>query len=292
MATTTERIARTETTSRVPAPKRSRRREWFLPTYTGLVIGYLFLPILVMIMFGFNDPPGRYNFQWSGFTLKWYNPQRLLEFEELNIAVRNSLVIGIAAMIVATALGTLIALALTRHRFRGRSGLNLGLFLPMASPEVVLGVSLLSLFVTLQIVRGLVTIFIAHVMFCISYVVVTVKARTSNFDSNYEDAAQDLGADPWTTFWTVTFPLIFPGILAAALLSFALSIDDFVITSFNAGATSTIPLWVYGASRIGVPPQVNVMGTLLFMIGVIYVVVSLVRTSIRTDSVPAVAPKG
>ncbi len=249
-----------------PRLPRRKRRGWALPTYTALVLAYLFLPIAVMILFGFNDPVGRFNFQWQGFTLEWY--RRLLEIEDLTIALRNSLIVAAISTVIATVLGSLIALALTRHRFRGRGPLNVFIFLPMATPEVVLGVSLLGLFVTLALPRGMLTIIIAHVMFSISYVVVTVKARTSGFDRALEDAAQDLGADPWTTFWTVTFRLIFPGILAAALLAFALSIDDYVITSFNAGGTLTFPLWVYGASRIGVPPQVNVMGTLIFLGGV------------------------
>ncbi|MDQ4025284.1 MAG: ABC transporter permease subunit, partial [Actinomycetota bacterium] len=159
----------------------------------------------------------------------------------------------------------------------GRSALNVFVFLPMATPEIVLGVSLLSLFVTVGVARGFVTIMIAHILFSISYVVVTVRARLAGLDHNLEDAAQGLGATPWSTFWTVTFPLIFPGVLAAALLAFVLSIDDYVITSFNAGATITFPLWVFGASRIGVPPQVNVMGTLIFALGVVYVVVSVLR---------------
>ena len=264
---------------------RRRRPEWFLPTYTGLVLLYLFFPIFVMILFGFNDPAGRYNFQWEGFTLKWYSADRLLEFQDLNDALKNSLLIAAISTLISTILGSLIALALTRYDFRGRSGLNLGLFLPMASPEVVLGVSLLALFVSLNVATGFVTIVIAHIMFSISFVVVTVKARTSAFDRSLEDAAKDLGADPWTTFWTVTFPLIFPGILAAGLLAFALSIDDYVITSFVSGATVTMPLWVYGASRIGVPPQVNVMGTLLFTLGVVYVLVSILRGR-KSDTIP------
>lgn len=271
------------------ARPRRTRRGWVLPSYTALVIAYLFLPIVVMILFGFNDPVGRFNFQWQGFTLEWY--RRLLEIQDLTVALRNSLVVATVSTVIATALGSLIALALTRHRFRGRGPLNAFIFLPMATPEVVMGVALLALFVTIALPRGMLTIVIAHVMFSISYVVVTVKARTSGFDRSLEDAAQDLGADPWTTFWTVTFPLIFPGILAAALLAFALSIDDYVITSFNAGGTLTFPLWVYGASRIGVPPQVNVMGTLIFMVGVIFVIVSLVRGR-RGGHVPALVKKG
>jgi spermidine/putrescine transport system permease protein len=253
------------------------RRGRFLPIYTGAVIAYLFLPIAVMILFGFNDYRGRFNFTWEGFTLRWY--RNLLDFPELTLALKNSLTIAAISTLIATLLGTLVALALSRYRFRGRSAMNLFVFLPMASPEIVLGASLLSFFVTLNLARGFTTIVIAHIMFSISYVVVTVKARTSTFDTNLEDAAQDLGATPWITFWTVTFPLIFPGILAAGMLAAVLSIDDYVITSFNAGGTTTLPLWIFGASRIGVPAQVNVMGTLIFMLGVVYVVVSLVRAA-------------
>jgi spermidine/putrescine transport system permease protein len=253
------------------------RKGRFLPIYTGVVIAYLFMPIAVMILFGFNDYRGRFNFTWEGFTLRWYRD--IFDFPELTLALKNSLTIAAISTLIATILGTLVALALTRYRFRGRSAMNLFVFVPMASPEIVLGASLLSLFVTLNLARGFTTIVIAHIMFSISYVVVTVKARTSNFDMNLEDAAQDLGASPWITFWTVTFPLIFPGILAAGMLAAVLSIDDYVITSFNAGGTTTLPLWIYGASRIGVPAQVNVMGTLIFLVGVVYVVVSLARAA-------------
>ena len=255
-------------------PEASKHGPW-LGIFTAVVIAYLFVPILVMIAFGFNDPVGRFNFVWNEFTFENYTT--LFEIRELTESLKNSLVVASISTVIATIVGTLIALALTRYRFRGRSGLNLFLFVPMASPEVVLGVSLLALFVTLGVSRGLTTIVIAHIAFSISYVVVTVKARTSGLDTNLEDAAQDLGATPLTSFWTVTFPLIFPGILAAGLLAFVLSLDDYVITVFNAGATSTLPLWIFGASRIGVPTQVNVMGTLIFMIGVIYVIGSLVR---------------
>ena len=265
------------------------RRGRFLPIYTGLVLAYLFLPIAVMILFGFNDYRGRFNFTWQGFTLRWY--QNLFDFPELTLALKNSLTIAAVSTLIATILGTLVALALTRYRFRGRSAMNLFVFLPMASPEIVLGASLLSLFVTLNLARGFTTILIAHIMFSISYVVVTVKARTSTFDMNLEDAAQDLGATPWITFWTVTFPLIFPGILAAGMLAAVLSIDDYVITSFNAGGTTTLPLWIFGASRIGVPAQVNVMGTLIFMVGVVYVVISLVRAARAERTSPRAAER-
>jgi spermidine/putrescine transport system permease protein len=249
-----------------PRARRRGRRGWILPVYTGLVIAYLFLPIAVMILFGFNDLKGRFNFTWQGFTLRHYRD--VLQFQELTLALRNSLLIAAVATVVATVLGTLVALALTRYRFRGRASTNLFIFLPMATPEVVLGASLLAFFLTLGTPRGLLTILIAHIMFTISFVVVTVKARTHGFNREWEEAAKDLGATPWVTFWTVTFPLIFPGIMAAAALAAALSIDDYVVTAFNSGQTSTFPLWVFGASRFGVPPQVNVMGTIIFVVGV------------------------
>lgn len=239
-----------------------------LPAYTGLVVAYLFLPILVMAIFGFNDLQGRFNFTWQGFTLDhWAN--LFNAYPALNSSLRNSIVVAVVSTIVATILGTLIALALTRYEFRGRGPLNLLIFLPIATPEIVLGSSLLALFISVGVARDLSTITIAHIMFNISFVVVTVRARIAGFDRALEEAAMDLGADEWTTFRKVTFPLIFPGIMAAALLAFALSIDDFVITQFTAGQTVTFPLWVYGASRIGVPPQVNVMGTLIFLVALV-----------------------
>jgi spermidine/putrescine transport system permease protein len=253
----------------------------WLGLYTAVVMAYLFLPVVVIILFGFNDPVGRFNFVFNRFTLENY--RTLFENEELTLALKNSLIVASFSTVVSVIFGTLIALALTRFRFRGRSSLNLLLFVPMATPEIVLGVSLLALFVTLGFGRGLATILIAHIMFSISYVVVTVKARTSGLDMNLEDAAQDLGATPLSSFWTVTWPLIWPGVLAAGLLIFVLSLDDYVITSFNAGSTAMFPLWIYGASRIGVPPAVNIMGTLIFLLGVIYVVATLLRER-RQDS--------
>jgi spermidine/putrescine transport system permease protein len=257
-----------------PPERRPRRRGWFLRVYTGAVILYLFLPIGVMILFSFNDFKGRFNVIWRGFTFRhWAN---VLAFPELTEALKNSLFIAAITTVVATVLGTLIALALTRHRFRGRGSTNLFIFLPMATPEVVMGASLLALFLTLGQPRGLLTILIAHIMFTISFVVVTVKARTHGFNNEWEEAAKDLGATPWVTFWKVTFPLIFPGILAAASLAAALSIDDYVVTAFNAGQTSTFPLWVFGASRFGVPPQVNVMGTIIFLAGLALALMTVV----------------
>jgi spermidine/putrescine transport system permease protein len=252
-----------------PAAERLRRA--ILPVFTGLVVAYLFLPIVVMAVFGFNDIQGRFNFTWQGFTLDhWAN--LFGRYPALNQALINSLTVAVISTVVATTLGTLIGLALTRYEFRGRRSLNLLIFLPIATPEIVLGASLLALFVSVAAPLGLPTIIIAHIMFNISFVVVTVRARIAGFDRALEEAAMDLGADEWTTFRKVTFPLIFPGILAAGLLAFALSIDDFVITQFTAGQTVTFPLWVYGASRIGVPPQVNVMGTLIFLIALVGIV--------------------
>jgi spermidine/putrescine transport system permease protein len=259
----------------VPAPIRRRRRRsgWILPTYTALVLAYLFLPIAVMILFGFNDFRGKFNFTWQGFTLKhWRN---LFGEPDLTLAMKNSLAVAAIATLGATALGTAIALALTRYRFRGRGATNMFIFLPMATPEVVLGASLLGLFLTFGMPRGFLTILLAHVMFNISFVVVTVKARTHGFNREWEEAAKDLGATPWVTFRKVTFPLILPGIGAAAALAFALSIDDYVITSFNNGQTLTFPLWVFGVSRFGVPPQVNVMGTIIFVSGVLLAVLNV-----------------
>jgi spermidine/putrescine transport system permease protein len=238
-------------------------RHHALSVYAVAALGYLLLPIAVVIAFSFNDPAGRFNYTWQGFTLKnWENP---FGVPGLLDAMKVSLEIAALSSVAATALGTLIALALVRYRFRGRGATNLLLFLPMTTPEIVLGASLLTLFLNLGIATGFATILIAHVMFNISYVVVTVKARLVGFDRHLEEAAMDLGANEWTTFARVTLPLIAPGILAAGLLAFALSVDDFVITNFNAGATVTFPLFVWGAARVGVPPQVNVMGTIIFV---------------------------
>ena len=269
MATPSPAGSQAPAAHRMPIGERISRS--LLPVYTGIVVAYLFLPILVMIAFGFNNPIGRFNFVWQGFTLEHY-ANIFSSQPHMNEALINSFIVAIISTIVATTLGTLIGLALTRYEFRGRRPLNLLIFLPIATPEIVLGASLLAMFVSAGVARGLLTIIIAHIMFNVSYVVVTVRARLAGFNRALEEAAMDLGADEWTTFRKVTFPLIFPGILAAALLAFALSIDDFVITQFTAGPDQTFPLWVYGASRIGVPPQVNVMGTIIFGVAIIGVI--------------------
>jgi spermidine/putrescine transport system permease protein len=255
-----------------------------LPAYTTLAVLYLFLPIAVMIAFSFNHPRGRQNITWQGFTIDnyltiWARP-------DITGPMITSLGVAFLSTLVATALGTLIGLALTRYDFRGRGPLNTLIFLPLVAPEIILGAALLSMWVSLGVQRGFLTILIAHVMFNISYVVVTVRARLAGFNRTLEEAAMDLGADEWATFRKVTFPLIFPGILAAALLAFALSIDDYVITSFVAGRTTTFPLWVFGASRIGVPPEVNVLGTLIFLIAFVFMAVQ-VFASRQDRAVPA-----
>jgi spermidine/putrescine transport system permease protein len=231
------------------------------------------LPIAVVVLFSFNDPAGRFNYTWQGFTLdNWVHWDGVPGLRE---SMLLSLKIAVLASLIASALGTLIALALVRYGFRGRGSANLLIFLPMSTPEIVLGASLLALFLNLSFRFGFGTILIAHVMFCISFVVVTVKARLIGFDRHLEEAAMDLGANEWTTFRKVTLPLIAPAILAAALLSFALSIDDFVITYFNAGSEVTFPIFVWGAARVGAPPQVNVIGTAIFALAVLAMLVNV-----------------
>jgi spermidine/putrescine transport system permease protein len=237
--------------------------------YTALVIGWLSLPILVMIVFGFNDTTGKFNFVWQGWTLHWYRD--LFAIPELTTALRNSLTIALITTLVATVLGTMIGYAMGRYHFRGRGALTLVLFANVAAPEIALGTGLLSLFLTLGIPRGYWTVVIAHIMFDIVFVAITVQARMAAYDRSLEEAARDLGATALTTFRLVTLPMLMPGIVAGALLAFALSIDDFIVTEFNAGTMQTFPLWVYGSSRVGTPPQVNVMGTLIFVGGLLLV---------------------
>ena len=246
--------------------RRDRSKGRGLHLYTWVVIAWLFLPIIVMILFGFNNTQGKFNYTWQGFTLYWY--QHLFAVPDLTHALENSLSIAAINTVLATTLGTGIGMALGKYRFRGRGGVDLLLFSTIATPEVVLGSALLSLFISFKVSTGYLTIVIAHVMFSIAFVAVTVRARMVGFDRSLEEAARDLGAGAWTTFRKVTLPLMFPAIVAGGLLAFALSIDDYIITSFNAGQTVTFPLWVFGATRVGVPPQVNVMGTLIFLIGV------------------------
>jgi spermidine/putrescine transport system permease protein len=238
-------------------------RRWLLGIWSALALLYLFIPVFIIVLFSFNDNKGRFNFTWEGFTLThWAHP---FQDPDLAAALRTSLEIALISTLIATALGTFMAMALVRYRFRGRSTVDFFIFLPLSTPEVVLGAALLALFLTVNFNTGFLTIVIAHVMFCVSYVVVTVKARLEGMDRHIEEAAMDLGATEWATFRKVTLPMIAPGVAAAALLSAALSIDDYVITSFNAGQTTTFPLFIFGATRQGVPPEVNVLATMLLV---------------------------
>lgn len=243
-----------------------RTRSWgglLLDAAGGLVLLYLFLPIFVIVLYSFNRPLGRFNFVWKAFSLDaWLHP---LRYPELVDAMRLSLTVAAIATAVATVLGTMIALALCRYRFRGAGAVGMLLVLPLATPEAVLGTSLLALFLDLNVRPGFATIVIAHVMFSVSYVALTVRARIGGFDWTLEEAAMDLGAAPARVFRTITLPLIAPGIAAAAMLTFALSLDDFVITLFNSGNEVTYPLYVYGARRAAFPPQINVLATVILV---------------------------
>lgn len=263
----------------VPSTRRPRRRRLTgrghgLRIFTWVVIAWLVLPIAVMMLFGFNDTHSKQNFVWEGFTFKWY--VHLFDKQDLTIALRNSITIALLSTAITTVLGTFVGLALGRYRFRGKGVTNLVLFAAIASPELVMGASLLSMFVTFNTPRGYATILASHVMFSIAFVAVTVRARVVGMDPAVEEAAKDLGAGPWTTFRLVTLPMIMPGVISGALLAFVLSIDDFIITNFTSGSTLTFPLWVWGSTRTGTPPQVNVMGTLLFAAGVLIAIANLV----------------
>jgi spermidine/putrescine transport system permease protein len=248
-------------------------RRHLLTAYAMLAFAYLLLPVVIVILFSFNSPKGRFNVVWNHFTFdNWVNWDAV---SGIRSAIEASLEVAAIASITATALGTLIALALVRYRYRGRGATNMLIFLPMASPEIVLGASLLTLFLSVNVNLGFWTIVIAHIMFCISYVVVTVKARLVGFDRHLEEAAMDLGANELTTFRKVTLPLLMPAIVSALLLCFALSIDDFVITNFNSGSTVTFPLFVWGAARVATPPQINVIGTAIFAIAAAVMIVNV-----------------
>jgi spermidine/putrescine transport system permease protein len=234
-----------------------------LNVYAGLVLVYLFLPVFVIILFSFNDPVGKFNLVWKGFSLDaWRDP---FNRPELVDAFQTSLKIAAVSTGVAVVLGSMIAIALVRHRFRGAGGFDLFLVVPLTMPEVVLGSSLLTLFLDFGWNLGFGTVVLAHIMFQISFVALTVKARIRGFDWTLEDAAMDLGATPRRTFLRITLPLILPGIVAAAMLSFALSLDDFIITLFTAGSTETYPLYVNSAQKTELPPQINVLATMILV---------------------------
>jgi spermidine/putrescine transport system permease protein len=259
-------------------------RHHVLTVYSLLAFAYLLVPIAIVVLFSFNNPKSRFNYVWEGFTLD--NWRHWDAYPGLTDAMKISLEVGAISSLAATALGTLIALALVRYGFRGRGATNLFIFLPMSTPEIVLGASLLALFLNLQFATGFLTIVIAHIMFNVSYVVVTVKARLVGFDRHLEEAAMDLGANEWTTFRKVTLPLIAPGILAAALLAFALSVDDFVITYFNSGSTTTFPIFVWTAAGRGAPPQVNVMGTMIFVVALSLMAINILLQRRREGRAP------
>ena len=255
---------------------RSRVARHGLNVFAGIGLIYLFLPIFFIVLFSFNSPRGNFNIVWQGFTLdNWLNP---FSESSLTKALWTSLRISAIATVISTILGSMIALALSRRKFFGSSAINLLLVLPLTTPEIVLGSSLATLFLGQTFVKfGAVTIVIAHVMFQVSFVALTVRARIRGFDWTLEQAAADLGATPWRTFRLVTFPLIVPGVLAAALLAFALSIDDFIITFFNAGSTVTFPLQIYGAARVRIPPQINVLASLVLFASVALLVFGTLR---------------
>jgi len=263
--------------------RRKRKRRWsrfILPTYSWLIIAYLISPIAVMIAYSFNKVTTglpQVSFAWNGFTTQWY--QQWNAVPQLTSAFWLSIRVAIVATILSTVVGTLLALALVRYRpprFRGKGALEQVMFLIIAVPEIVLGASMLGLFVTLSVPRGFLTLLLAHVTFSIAFVTVTVRARMAGFDLSVEEAARDLGANSWVTFRKITLPLIFPGIMAGALMAFALSIDDFVTSNFVSGTAVPFPVWVYGVTRIGIPPQVFVFGAAIFSVGILCAVASIV----------------
>ncbi len=260
--------------------RRQRRRGRGLAVYSWLVIAYLVLPIFVMVAYSFNKVTTglpQVSFSWNGFTTQWY--QQWSSVPGLTSAFWLTIRLGIASTVLATIVGTLLALALVRYRppkFRGKTFVEQVMFLNIAAPEIVLGASLLGLFVTINLARGFMTLLLAHVAFSIAYVTVTVRARLAGFDRSLEEAAADLGANSWTTFQKITLPLIRPGILAGALMAFALSIDDFVTSNFVSGSAVPFPVWVYGATRVGIPPQVFVFGTAIFAVGILCAISSVV----------------
>lgn len=272
--------ATAETTGTVEArgvPQVRSRRRWgvaALGVYTWLVIIYSIAPIGIMVAYSFNkSDSGRLTFAWLGFTTDWY--RHVFDITGLTQALVNSLEVASIATVGSVLLGTPLALALARHRFWGKGVTDLVIFVDIAAPSIVVGASLLSLFISLNWPRDLLTIIIAHIAFDLAFVAVVVRARIAELDRAIEKAAYDLGAGPWTTFYRVTLPLIWPGIVAGALLAFVLSIDDFIITSFVAGQTLTFPLWVYGAVKVGLPPQVFAMGTLVFLGGIMLTVLNV-----------------
>ena len=249
-----------------------------LPAFSTLALIFMMIPIAYTIVFSFNDST-RSNTTWQGFTFEnWLN---VCNRGDICEALGNSLLIGAVSTLIATVLGTALAIALVRYAFKFRATVNLGLFLPMATPEVVLGAGLAAFFFNLGFPSGLLTTIIAHVMFCLSFVVVTVKARVQTLDPVLEEAGRDLYANPNQVFWKITFPLLLPGIISAALLSFALSFDDFIITYFNSGSVTTFPKYVYVAAARGVPAEANVIASAVFMLAIVIVLVVQIAGAVK-----------
>ena len=250
-----------------------------LQVISALVFLYLFAPIVWIVAFSFNEPTGKYNLQWKGFTFdNWAHP---FADADLTSAFWKSLQVAAISVTLATVMGALMALALSKYRFRGNGLVDIFLVLPLTTPEIVLGASLLTMFIDVDVDRGMMTIIIAHTLFCLSFVALTVKARIRGFDWRLEEAAADLGAGPWRTFSRVTFPLILPGIFAAALLSFALSIDDYIITSFNKGQTNTMPIHIWDSFKVEFRPQVNVLASMILIVSAALLVGSSIVSSRR-----------
>ena len=263
-----------------PRRRRIGLGDWLLPVYTVLAFIFLLIPIVYTFVFSFNDSL-KSNISWRGFTLdKWLNVCNV-EGGAVCQAFTNSIIIGLVATVIATVLGTTIAIALVRYRFRARSAISLLLFLPMATPEVVLGAGLAAQFLAVGVPKDMTTIILAHTMFCISFVVVTVKARVASLDPALEEAGRDLYGSPSQVFWRVTFPLLTPGILAAALLSFALSFDDFIITNFNSGSVSTFPKYIYISASRGIPAEANVIASAVFLFALVLVIGAQVSRAAR-----------
>jgi spermidine/putrescine transport system permease protein len=253
-----------------------------------LVLVYLFIPIAVIMALSFNNPKGKFNISWNEFSLDAWTD--LCGVPGVCSSFVTSIEIGLIATLAATLLGTMISFALVRYRFRGRSTTNLLIFLPMATPEVVLGASLLALFLNLRFPLGVVTVAVAHIMFIISFVVVTVKARLQGMDPRLEEAARDLYSNPRAVFRHVTFPLVLPGILGAALLGFSLSFDDFIISYFNAGTLVTFPIFIWGAAQRGIPVQVNALATIVFLVALTVVLTGQYISHRRRKALEAPLP--
>lgn len=280
-------LSRPSTAAPTPPAKRGPGAGRWIRDRVVVVVGiivllYMFAPIFVVVVFSFNKPEGKYNLVWNHFSWDaWSDP---CGASGLCQSLATSLWIGAVATIGAVAIGTLAAFAIGRHRFRGQATANVLVFLPMATPEVVAGSSLLTLFLNIGVPLGYTTIVIAHIMFCLSFVIVTVKARLAGMDPRLEQAAMDLYANRSQTFWRITFPLVLPGIVSAAMLSFSLSFDDFIITNFNSGSRVTFPMYVWGVAQRGVPVQVNVVGTAMMLVALFFVITGRVISSKRAKA--------